>query len=312
MSKKKKKLGIVADSTCDMDPEYLKKFNIRTVPLKIIFGDEIRFQGRDITNKEYYDRLIAGEMPSTSAPTPKDFMDAITEALEEYEEVLVFSIGNKLSATHSVASMIIKEYFDERVTLIDTNTLSITISLIILPAARMIAKGASKEEVLKFVNDTIPHTQVFGGCSTLKYLHKGGRLSKASYYIGSVLRLTPFISVEDGLITSPGKARGIDQVVEKIKGISEKISIPENRKSELVVVGHCANPDKAKEVYEYLINLPNAPKEVFLWEIGPVIGTHLGPGTIGIVWVGDLKEEWYKTKRDIRFWKREEKQAKKK
>ena len=303
---KKKKLGIVSDSTLDMNPEFLKKYNIRTVPLKIIFGDEIRFQGRDITIKEYYDRVIAGEMPTTSAPTPKHFVEEITAALEEYEEVLVFSIGNKLSATYGVASMVIKEFFDERVTLIDTNTLSITMSLIILPVARMIEKGKSKEEILKFVNETIPHTQVFGGCDTLKYLRAGGRLSAASYYLGSLLHLTPLISVEDGLITSPGKVRkGIPDVAKLMRKVARKICNPKNRKSELVSVGHCANPEAAQKFYDYLVSLPNAPKEVLLWDIGPVIGTHLGPGTIGLVWVGDLQENWYKTKRDIRFWRKE-------
>jgi DegV family protein with EDD domain len=305
MSKQKKKLGIVADSTLDMDPEFLKKYNIRTVPLKVIFGDEIKYQGRDITIKEYYDRVIAGEMPTTSAPTPKHFVEEITAALEEYEEVLVFSIGKKLSATYGVASMVIEEYFDERVTLIDTNTLSITMSLIILPVARMIEKGKSKEEILKFVNETIPHTQVFGGCTTLKYLRAGGRLSRTSYYLGSLLQLTPLISVEDGLITSPGKVRGIEGTFDLMKKVARRISIQKNRKSELVFVGHCANPEWAKKFYDYLVSLPNAPKEVLLWDIGPVIGTHLGPGTIGMVWVGDLQENWFKTKRDIRFWRKE-------
>ena len=304
---KKKKLGIVSDSTLDMDPEFLKKYNIRTVPLKVIFSDdEVRYQGRDITIKEYYDRTIAGEMPTTSAPAPKHFVEEITAALEEYEEVLVFTIGNKLSATYGVAKLVIDEYFDERVTLIDTNTLSITMSLIILPVARMIEKGKSKEEILKFVNETIPHTQVFGGCASLKYLRAGGRLSAAAYYIGSLLHLNPLISVEDGLVVSPGKVRGgIDDVAEKMKKVGRKVAMPRNRKSELVIIGHCANPEKAQEFYDFFVNLPNAPKEVLLWDIGPVIGTHLGPGTIGLVWVGNIEENWYKTKRDIRFWRKE-------
>ncbi|NHK32613.1 MAG: DegV family protein [Asgard group archaeon] len=306
MSKKaKKKLGIVSDSTCDMHPDFLKKFDIRTVPLKVVFGDdEVRLQGGDITNKEYYQRVLDGEMPTTGAPAPKAFKTVIDQALEDYEEVLVFSIGNKLSATFSVASMVKKQFYDDRVTLIDTNTLSITMSLIILPAARMIAKGASKEEVLEFVNKTIPHTQVFGGASTLKYLRKGGRLSRVSYMIGSALNLTPLISVEEGEISSPGKVRGIDAVVERMKRVAIKIA--EERMSELVIVGHCVNPEKAKEVADYIQNLPNAPKEIVIWEIGPVIGTHLGPGTIGFVWVGDFDHEWFKTKVDLDFWKKDE------
>ncbi len=210
--------------------------------------------------------------------------------MEEYEQVLVFCIGNKLSATYSTAVMVKKQFFDERVTIIDTNTLSVTISLILLPVARMVADGASKEKVLTFVNKTIPHTQVFGGAATLKYLHKGGRLSRASYMIGSLLNFKPLISVDDGLIVSPGKVRGTNNLMEHMKTVANKIA--ENRLSELVIVGHCANLEKAEEAAEYLKGLPNAPKEVIVWEIGPVIGTHLGPGTIGIVWVGEFKEEW--------------------
>ncbi len=300
----KKKLGIVADSTCDLHPDYIKKYNIGIVPLKIIFDDEVRYQGLDITNAEYYQRLIDGEMPTTGAPAPKFFKEAIDKALEEYEEVLVFCIGNKLSATYSTAVMVVKQFFDERVTVIDTNTLSVTISLILLPAARMLADGASKEEILAFVNKTIPHTQVFGGAATLKYLHKGGRLSRTSYMIGSLLNLKPLIAVDDGQIVSPGKVRGVDNLMDHMKTVAHKIA--ENHLSELVIVGHCANPEKAEEAAEYLKGLPNAPKEVVVWEIGPVIGTHLGPGTIGIVWVGEFDEDWLKTKIDLRFWKDKE------
>ncbi|HUT82837.1 MAG TPA: DegV family protein [Candidatus Bathyarchaeia archaeon] len=289
---KKKKLGIIADSTCDMDPEYLKKYNIRTVPLKVIFGEEIKLQNVNITNKEYYDRLRKGEFPTTGAPAPKAFKDAIDAALKEYEEVLIFSIGNKLSATYSVASMVVKQFFDERVTVIDTNTLSITMSLIILPAARMIEEGATKQEVLAEVIRIIPHTQVFGGAPTLKYLFKGGRLSSAKYYIGTLLKMKPMISVADGLIVSPGKIRSMEALVEHMKHISDEIA--KERLTEIVIVGHCDNITQAKLVSDYLQSLPNGPKEVFLWEIGPVIGTHLGPDTLGIVWVGDFKEEWLK------------------
>ncbi|NHJ04149.1 MAG: DegV family protein [Candidatus Heimdallarchaeota archaeon] len=304
----KKKLGIISDSTCDMHPDYLKKFDIRTVPLKVIFGDEIRLQGVDITNEEYYNRLLKGEMPTTAAPSPKAFKEAIDKALEEYEEILVFTIGNKLSATFSTAKMVIDQYFDDRVTLIDTNTLSITMSLIILPAARMLAEGATKEEILSFVNKTIPHTQVFGGASTLKYLHKGGRLSRASYLIGSLLHLKPLISVDDGQIVSPGKVRGEDNLLEDMKKVAHKIA--EYHLSELVIVGHCVNHEKAKEAADYLRDLPNAPKEILIWDIGPVIGTHLGPGTIGYVWVGEFNEEWLKTKIDLRFWKQDKSEEK--
>ena len=299
----KRKLGIVADSTCDMHPDFLKKFNIRTVPLKVIFGDETRLQGIDITNQEFYQRLIDGEVPSTAAPSPKAFKEAIDKALEEYEEVLVFCIGNKLSATYSTAIMVTKQFYDDRVTVIDTNTLSITMSLIILPAARMIENGATKEEVLSFVYKTIPHTQVFGGAATLKYLHKGGRLSRASYLIGSLLHLKPLISVDDGQIVSPGKVRGEENLIDDMKKISHKIA--EHHLSELVIVGHCANPEKAEEVASYLSQIPTAPKEILIWEIGPVIGAHLGPGTIGFVWVGDFNDEWLKTKIDLRFWKQD-------
>ncbi|MFW9923005.1 MAG: DegV family protein [Candidatus Thorarchaeota archaeon] len=300
---KKKKLGLLADSTCDLHPDYIKKYNIGIIPLKVIFGEEIKYQNVDITNEEFYQRLRDGELPTTGAPSPKAFKDAIDKALKEYEEVLVFCIGNKLSATYSTAMMVAKQYYDERVTIIDTNTLSITMSLIILPAARMLEKGASKEEILKFVYNTIPHTQVFGGAETLKFLHKGGRLSKASYLIGSLLHFKPFISVEDGKIVSPGRVRGDETLMDHMKIVANKIA--ENHLSELVIVGHCSNIEKAKEIAEYLKKLPDAPKEVLVWDIGPVIGTHLGPGTIGFVWVGEFHEDWVKSKIDLRFWRRE-------
>jgi len=300
---KKKKLGIVADSTCDMDPEYLQKYDIDTVALKVIFGDEIRNQNKDITNKEYYTRLREGEFPTTGAPSPKAFKEVLDKAFEKYEEVLFFSIGNKLSATYSVASMVKQQFYDDKLTIIDTNTLSITMSLLILPAARMIEKGATKEEILEFVNKMIPHTQVFGGSPTLKYLHKGGRLSRGSYILGTALHFQPLVSVGDGQVISPGRVRKERDLFKHMRKITRKIA--ENHMTDTVIFGHCDNEQKVEVFAKYLKSLPNAPKEVLIWEIGPVIGTHLGPDTIGVVWVGEFKEEWLKIKRNLRFWKRE-------
>ncbi|NHJ87678.1 MAG: DegV family protein [Asgard group archaeon] len=301
-NKTKKSLGIIADSTCDINPDFAKKYDIRQIPLKIIFGDEVKQQNIDITNEEFYQRLLDGEMPTTGAPSPKAVKEVIDGALADFDEVIIFSVGDKLSATYSTIMMVVKQFFDERVTVINTNTLSITMSLLILPAARMLEKGATKQEILDYVNTIIPHTQVFGGANTLKYLHKGGRLSKASYLIGSVLHLKPMITVDNGLIASPGKIRSIEALIDHMKNINYRIA--DYHLTETVIVGHCANPEAAEIVVNHLKSLEKAPKEVLLWDIGPVIGSHLGPGTIGIVWVGDFHDEWVKTKIDLRFWKK--------
>ncbi|NHJ31574.1 MAG: DegV family protein [Asgard group archaeon] len=286
------KVKIVADSTCDLPITTIKNLDIEIIPANVIFEDHV-FSHYDISNEEFYQRQKNGEMSSTGVPSPKVFKTAFDNALKTSDEIIVFTLSKKLSAMYQTATLVVNNFFDERVTIIDSETVTLEMGLITYLAAMQAKDGASKEELLNFINDfLIPHSQLLGVVDTLRYLKRSGRISTISWLIGSVLSIKPIVRIEDGLIKSPGKVRGKEHALEILKSVADKIVA--NKKSDTIVVGHSHDLERALEFEKLVKELPNAPTDVLIGEIGPVVGTHLGPGAIGFAWIGDYKDEWIK------------------
>lgn len=286
------KIGIVSDSNCDLPVEVIKKYDIKIVPARIIFGDEeVRRHYVDLSYEEFYYRLVHDkEMPKTSVPTPKEYHQIYEEALKKYDELMVFCTSSKLSSMYNSAEMIAKQFYKEKITVIDTQTATFPMGIIVLEAAKKAAEGASKVELLRHVKDfLIPNTHAFGGMPTLTYLQKGGRIGKASSLIGNILQVKPIISIEDGEITTLGKVRGMNNVYKLLLDFMKKIV--EEQTVEIAVIGHTANLETAMKLKQEIQSLPNAPKNLQLIEMGPGVGTHLGPGGLLISWVGEFNKE---------------------
>ncbi len=286
------KVKIVADSTCDLPISTIKNLDIEIIPANVIFDDQI-FSHYDISNDEFYQRLSKGEMSSTGVPAPKVFKTAFDNALKTSDEAIVFTLSKKLSAMFSTATLVVKNFFEEGITIIDSETVTLEMGLITYLAAKQAKDGASKEEILQTINDfLIPNSQLIGVVDTLKYLKKSGRISTISWLIGSVLSIKPIVRIENGLIKSPGKVRGKEHALEILKDVAQKIVA--NKKSDSIIVGHSHDLARALEFEKIIKELPDAPTDVLIGEIGPVVGTHLGPGAIGFAWIGDFAEEWIK------------------
>lgn len=286
------KVKIVADSTCDLPISIIKNLDIEIIPANVIFDDQI-FSHYDISNDEFYQRLEKGEMSKTGVPAPKVFKTAFDNALKTSDEAIVLTLSKKLSAMFSTASLVVKNFFDERVTIVDSETVTLEMGLITYLAAKQAKVGASKEEILQNIHDfLIPNSQLIGVVDTLKFLKKSGRISTISWLIGSVLSIKPIVHIEDGVIKSPGKARGKKHALEIIETVAKKIVA--NKKSDSIIVGHSHDLERALEFEKIIKELPDAPTDILIGEIGPVVGTHLGPGAIGFAWIGDFEEEWIK------------------
>lgn len=283
---------IVADSTCDLPIAITKNLDIEIIPANVIFDNKI-YSHYNISNDEFYQRLAKGEMPSTGVPAPNVFKKAFDNALNTTDEVIVLTLSKKLSAMYQTATLVVNNLFDERITIIDSETVTLEMGLITYLAAKQAKEGVSKEEILQTINDfLIPNSQLIGVVDTLKYLKKSGRISTISWLIGSVLSIKPIVHIEDGLIKSPGKVRGKGHALEILEDVAKKIVA--NKKSDSIIVGHSHDLARALEFEKIIKELPNAPTDVLIGEIGPVVGTHLGPGAIGFAWIGNFAEEWIK------------------
>ncbi|MHA1126941.1 MAG: DegV family protein [Candidatus Heimdallarchaeota archaeon] len=286
------KVGIVSDSNCDLPIDVIKENKITIVPGKIIFGDEeVRKHYIDITNEEFYHRLVNDkETPSTSVPSPKDYMDAYKEALKENDEIIVFCTSSKLSNMYNTAQIVANEYFDEKVVVIDSEYITIALGIMVLETAKKAAEGTSRDDLIKHVNENLkPKLHAFGGIPTLTYLQKGGRIGKMASTMGNLLQVKPIISLENGELANIGKVRGLDNISKLLFNYTEKALQEPTLNS--IVIGHTANLERAEVLAEDIRSLSNPPKKIDIIEIGPGVGTHLGPGGLFISWIGDFNKE---------------------
>jgi DegV family protein with EDD domain len=289
-----KKLGIITDATCDLPRELIEKHNIGIIPLNVIFGEnEVREPFYDLQNDEFYKRLESGENAKTGVPAPKKIKDKIDEYLKAYEEVIVITLSSKLSALHQEVNLVVKQGNYSNVTVIDSLSGTVETGLVVLIAAREIEKGKSKDEIVTYLTkEIIPKANLISYADTLKYLRRGGRISRLRHLMGQVLNIKPIFHICDGEIVSPGRVMLWQSIDKAFKKLIAKVA--GNQTYETVFVAHSGNPERCKEFIEYFKSLPNAPKEVLMAEVGPAVGVHVGPNTIGFVWIGEYDKEWFK------------------
>ncbi len=281
---------IVSDSTFDLPMALIKKLDINVIPANVIFNGEI-ISHYDISNEVFYNRLSKGETSTTGVPSPKTFKDVFDESLDASDDVLVFTLSKKLSGMYSTAKLVVDNFFDERITIIDTESATLQMGLIVYLAALKAISGHSKQEIIDYANNfLIPNSQLLGIVDSLKYLKRSGRISTIRWLLGSLLSIRPIIRLDDGLITSPGIVRSKEHAIELLQKVAHQVVA--SKKSDSMIVGHIRNFELAKEFEEYIKAIPNAPNDVVLSEVGPVVGTHLGLGAIGYAWIGGFNKDW--------------------
>ena len=202
-------LKIVLDSTSDLVPELLGKFEI--VPLTVNFGEEEFIDGVTITREEFYAKLIESDViPTTSQASPEAFERVFKKLVENGDEVLCITVASKLSGTYQSACIAAEE-FPGKVRVIDSKSVAIGSAILAEFALSLLEKGFSAEEIEKELIKKREDIIIVALIDTLEYLKKGGRLSKTAAFAGSLLNIKPVVSVEDGEINVLGKARGSKQ-----------------------------------------------------------------------------------------------------
>jgi DegV family protein with EDD domain len=269
---------IVTDSSCDLPEAVVTAHGIRVVPLSIRFGDEEFIDREQLSTAEFWRRCAAQDtLPETAAPAPGQFETAYRElAAEGAGGIVVVSLSGKLSATMQSAELAarsVRDTIDVRV--IDSRSVTLGVGTIALAAARAAADGASLDEVEALARDRADRTHVFGALDTLENLKKGGRIGNAKALLATALAIKPIVEVEDGEVAQAGKQRTRSKA---LKFLVDKVRSFEGDVHDLAVLQ--ADCDDVDEFVAMLQPLYDG--EIVVGDIGPVIGTHTGRGTIGV------------------------------
>lgn len=274
-------IRVVTDSACDLSEELAAKAGIQVVPLTIRFGDEELHDRVDLTPAEFWRRCKASAtLPETAAPSPGAFQTVFEAAADEGADgVVCCTLSGGVSATYQ-AALAGAAALEGRmpVEVIDSRSLTMGQGLMCLAAAELASTGADLAAVVTRVRDLIGRTRVLGILDTLDHLQRGGRIGGAAALVGSLLSIKPVIEVRDGVVEQESKqrtrARALDYLVAKVT-----TDAPLER---LAICNGAA--DDIDAVVERLSSVPVA-HELVVTDLGPVVGTHAGPGSLGICYV---------------------------
>ena len=280
------KVAIVTDSSPYIPEDIIKENNIHVVPLTVIWGEENFYDGVDISPVEFYERLgTAKVMPSTSQPSVADFEVLFRSLHNDGYEILAVLLSEDLSGTVSSATQAKKLLPDATIEIVNSKTIAMALGFIVMAAARAANKGASLAECKKITEDAMEKSGVIFVVDTLEFLHRGGRIGTAKRFMGSLLNVKPVLAIENGLIVP------LDSVRTQKKALARIIEIIEERtaghKSVRIATLHANNLDTAQAILEEASSRIN-PVEQVLAEISPAIGSHTGPGAIGLAYLVDM------------------------
>ena len=283
-------IKIISDGSCDFSQEEVKKYNVEIVPFYISF-DKTTFlkEGVDITKEKYFDQLLADKKlyPTTSQPNPQDFVDAYKPFLEKGEDLIVLTVSSKLSGSNQSANiaknMMLEEYPERRIEVIDTLSASIGHYLIMKEVIKMNQQGLSMDAILMYAHEIIKSCQLYVTLDNLSYLVKGGRVGPTVAQVGSILGVKPILTVVDGEVKALERVRGKKKVLAMMaQGVTDALA--NNKKDAEICVGQIKSEEEAqafkKDMEEKLGVKINNP----IVTIGATIGTHAGPGGIGVAY----------------------------
>jgi DegV family protein with EDD domain len=253
------------------------------------FGDESYRDYVEISADEFYARLqSAAELPTTSQPTPGDFL-ATYEQLSSYERVLSLQISSTLSGTFASAVAAAETLGGDRVRVIDTRTVSASIALIAIGVQERLHRGTTDEEIDAFIARYQAGHQLLFTVSTLEYLAKGGRIGRAAALAGNLLNVKPILTIRDGEVVPLKRVRGNQKAFAEFRELF--VSTTTDSPGLKVGIAHAAAPERMKALRELVEHeRPHAQIEIAT-TLGAVVGTHAGPGTVGFFWFEDAEAD---------------------
>lgn len=279
---------IITDSTCDIPSAELKQMGVEMIPLTVRFGEKIYRDGIDLSHDQFYEMLSkASELPRTSQINPDEFEEKYRELLGEDDEIVSIHIASKLSGTFQSANIAKNEVDAKRIFCVDSKSASFGMAIIVKHAVKMRDLGATASEIEKECSSIADRLRIVALVVTLKYLQKGGRLSKTSAFVGEALGIKPVALVSDGEVEVIGKARGERSGMEIMKKFISEHRIDYRYP---IAFGHSNALENLYEKMEHFkANFPKMQTSVsFISDLGPVVGTHVGPGIFAIGYVEEI------------------------
>lgn len=285
---------ITTDSNSDLPQEYIDKLNTTIIPQYYSFGDTVYGDELNMPPAEFYERMKKGELPGSQANNPAVIEEKFRSLLDKDFDIIHIGFSSALSGSYNnvcmVAKELLEEYTDAKITVIDSLNVSLGESIMVLHANALKDKGASYEEVVDAIEEFKQHINVQFTVDDLFHLQRGGRVSKTTAVVGSALNLKPFLYVSNaGTLVSAGTVRGrkksLHTLVERMKATLEEntdYSLPVG-----IVHGNCL--EDAQVVAELVKEQTNFTN-IIINDISPSIGTHAGPGALGILYYGQPRK----------------------
>lgn len=274
-------IKIIADSGCDISQEEAKALGIQVVPLKSRFGMEEYLDGVTMSHHEFYSKLIETDVfPSTSQITPFEYEEIFREALKDHDYVVCITLSSKLSGCYQSACIAAEE-FDGKVDVVDSKHVSVAIKVLVLRILELSKSFDNLTDAMPAFEDARDHVRILAMLDTLEYLKKGGRISSAVAFAGTLLSIKPVVTVTDGEVVLLGQARGSKAVNNKLRELLEAESVDYSLPCALGYTGLSDVVLKKylednKSLYEDKID------KISTCSIGCAIGTHVGPGAIAV------------------------------
>ena len=283
-------IRIVTDSGCDLPKEIIEKYNIKFLPLYVYVNDEPYLDGATIEHKEVYDGMRNGNMYKTAQIPPNVFYDAFKECAENNDTCIYIGFSSELSGTYQSSMIakedILEEYPDFDIHVVDTKCASLGFGLVVYKAAQMVMEGKTKEEVLEGIEFNSKHMEGIFTVDDLEYLYKGGRVSRGSAVIGGLLNIKPILNVEKGKLIPIDKVRGRKKVLKRILELVRERGV--GLENQTIAISHGDDIEAAEKVKE-IFKEEFGSKDFLISTIGGVIGSHVGPGTVAVFFLNDIK-----------------------
>ena len=274
---------IVTDTTSDLKPHIAGPLGITVVPLYINFGTESYVDGVNLTTEEFYQKLASSKtLPTTAVPGPPSFAQVYDKLAQETDEIVVISLASKLSSVYQMESQAIGMMKRKcRIELIDSQAGCMALGLIAIAAAKAANAGAGMDDVVKLTRRNIPRSKIHFAFDTLEFLKRSGRVNAAQAFLGSMLRVNPIMTLEDGEGRPVAKPRSRAKAIELLYKFAASFSNIEE-----MAIEDATTPDEAEMLAERIGS--RYPRErIYRTKVSPVVGTHVGPHVLAVSVLGD-------------------------
>lgn len=275
------KIGIVTDSTSDLPPELVSKYDIEVIPLHVLMDNQHYQDGVDLTATQFYQKLkTSGPLPTTSQPSPGAFVECYRALLQKVDAILSIHLTEALSGTVRTAQMAREILPEANIQVIDSHSTSMGLGSLVLEAAQAVKRGMKLDEVLKLIESLREKVSFLVTLDTLDYIRKSGRVSALQAFFGSILQIKPLLKLVNGKVELIERVRTRREAITRM--VNEfKFQIAVETEG-IIAVMHTAAEEEAKKIKAILQEtFKNA--EIIISQAGPVLGTHVGPGALALI-----------------------------